>query len=437
MEHTESFLQRRRFIMVVPLLALPFVAMIFWVLGGGKGIEPQTVRPQAGINMSLPGVNFSKVDGNMNKLSIYEQAKLDSQKYEQDKRLDPYFQFATLEEASGKDEEKESKLLGNKPRDPQTLRGPESEEMDENEVAVREKLQQLTRHLQNSTNQQVKEPSAVDTLVRPTPPGPASEVERLEALMENLHEDSQTDDEMREISQVLDKILDVQHPERVKERLKGMQAKELDDVKAVEVAGGAKYQTLLAALSGRELPDSLSANRPLEENAFYTLEEFAVADGVANAIEAIVQGEQTIVSGGMVKLRLSSDLVIQGNSIPAGTFVYGIGTVNGERLKVDIKSVGHNTSIYPVNLKVYDLDGQEGLFVPGAITRDAAKKASSQMLQDVQLYSMDPSLAAQAASAGVQAATGLMSKKAKLIKFTIKTGHQVFLRDGRSTSPTI
>jgi len=60
MEHTESFLQRRRFFMVVPLLALPFVAMIFWVLGGGKGIEPQTVRPQAGINMSLPGVNFSK-----------------------------------------------------------------------------------------------------------------------------------------------------------------------------------------------------------------------------------------------------------------------------------------------------------------------------------------------------------------------------------------
>lgn len=438
MEHTQEFLQRRRFLMVVPLLGLPFVAMIFWALGGGKGIEQQqTVRQQAGINMNIPGANFSKADGNMNKLSIYEQAKLDSQKYEQDKRLDPYFQFATLEEAAGKEEKKESKLLGNKPRDLQTPGDSGPDEMDDNEIAVREKIQQLTQQLQRSAAPRLQESFAGDTLITPTASASPSEVDRLEALMENMQEGSQTDEEMREISQVLDKILDIQHPERVKERLNGIREKELVNVEAVEAAGETEYQTLLAAEPTAPPHDSVLFYGSQEDNAFYTLEEFVVADGIANAIEALIQGEQTIVSGGMVKLRLLSDLVIQKNTIPAGAFVYGTCSLNGERLKIDIKSVGHHTSIYPVNLKVYDLDGQEGLFVPGAITRDAAKNASSQMFQDVQLYSMDPSLAAQAASAGVQAASGLMSKKVKLVKFTVKSGYRVFLRDSRSTSPTI
>lgn len=422
--------------MVAPALVLPFVAFIFWSLGGGKGIEQQTVRPQAGINMSIPGASFSKTEGSMNKLSIYEQAKLDSQKYEQDKRLDPYFQFATLEEATGKEEKKDTKLLGSKPLDPQVFPEGQDQPIDDNELAVREKLQQLTRHLQATAKEEQKD-AASDTLSVPRQTSTSSEVERLEALMENMQEDSQTDEEMKEISQMLDKILDIQHPERVAQRLKGTQPEEIENTKTVKSAGSAGYQTLLTAEAISPARDSLYAFAPSEENAFYTLDEFIIADGVANAIEAIVQGEQTIVSGGIVKLRLLSDLIIQQNTISAGTFVYGVCTVNGERLKIDVKSVGSESSIYPVNLKVYDLDGQEGLFVPGAITRDAAKNASSQMFQDVQVYSMDPSLAAQAASAGVQAATGLMSKKAKLVKFTVKSGYRVFLRDGRSTTSNL
>jgi hypothetical protein len=42
---------------------------------------------------------------------------------------------------------------------------------------------------------------------------------------------------------------------------------------------------------------------------------------------------------------------------------------------------------------------------------------------------MDPSLGAQAASAGIQAAKTLISKKVKLVKVTVKAGYQVLLRD--------
>lgn len=76
----------------------------------------------------------------------------------------------------------------------------------------------------------------------------------------------------------------------------------------------------------------------------------------------------------------------------------------------------------------------EGIYIPGAITRDAAKQASSQSVQDLQLYSMDNSLGAQAATAGIEAAKGLFSKKAKLIKVTVTAGYQVLLKDGNQAN---
>ncbi|MBL7852676.1 MAG: conjugative transposon protein TraM, partial [Cyclobacteriaceae bacterium] len=116
--------------------------------------------------------------------------------------------------------------------------------------------------------------------------------------------------------------------------------------------------------------------------------------------------------------------------------IYGVCAINGERLTVEVSSIRTGNSLLPVSLEVYDLDGLPGIYIPGAITRDAAKQASDDALQNVQLMSLDPSIAAQAAAAGVEAAKGLFSKKAKLIKVTVKAGYQVFLVDTNSTSNT-
>jgi hypothetical protein len=42
---------------------------------------------------------------------------------------------------------------------------------------------------------------------------------------------------------------------------------------------------------------------------------------------------------------------------------------------------------------------------------------------------MDQSISAQAASAGLQAAKGLFSKKMKLIRVTVKAGYKILLKD--------
>ena len=75
------------------------------------------------------------------------------------------------------------------------------------------------------------------------------------------------------------------------------------------------------------------------------------------------------------------------------------------------------------------MDGLKGIYVPGAITRDVAKQSADRSLQTIGVTSLDPSLRAQAASAGIEAAKTLFSKKVKLIRVTVKADYQVLLKD--------
>jgi conjugative transposon TraM protein len=127
-----------------------------------------------------------------------------------------------------------------------------------------------------------------------------------------------------------------------------------------------------------------------------------------------------------------NDVYINGRLIPRGQFIYGTCAINGERLTIKINSVRDGNSLFPISLSTYDMDGLEGIYIPGAITRDAAKQSSDQAMQSMQILSMDQSLSAQAANAGIAAAKGLFSKKVKLIKVVVKAGYKILLKDGNN-----
>jgi conjugative transposon TraM protein len=148
-----------------------------------------------------------------------------------------------------------------------------------------------------------------------------------------------------------------------------------------------------------------------------------------NSFEAVIHDTQELVAGATVKMRLLNDIYINGNHIPRNQFVFGVCSINGERLTIEVGSIRTGNSLLPISLTVYDMDGLEGIYIPGAITRDAAKQASDDAMQNIQLMSLDPSIGAQAASAGIEATKGLLSKKAKLVKVTVKSGYRILLKD--------
>jgi conjugative transposon TraM protein len=103
--------------------------------------------------------------------------------------------------------------------------------------------------------------------------------------------------------------------------------------------------------------------------------------------------------------------------------------MSNERLKISITSVRSGNAILPVALEVFDMDGLAGIYIPGSINRDVAKESADNAVNSMGLTSLDPSIGAQAATAGIEAAKTLISKKVRLVKVTLPAGYTIFLQD--------
>ena len=104
----------------------------------------------------------------------------------------------------------------------------------------------------------------------------------------------------------------------------------------------------------------------------------AVGSGYAmgkNTIQACIHQDQTIMDGQTVKLRLLEPLQAGNLVIPQNTLVSGTGKVQGERLDIVVSSIEYRGNLLPVELAVYDSDGQKGLSVPSSLEQEAAKEA--------------------------------------------------------------
>jgi conjugative transposon TraM protein len=432
--HSQKFLQRRRFAMVLPMLVLPFITIIFWVLGGGQGSATQAKsKEKSGLNTKLPDAHFSTEV--WNKLSLYEQAKRDSLKLEEAKKNDPYFRLPTITEQEVQRQPVQERTTTMSAPTRGSQQKPK-EAIDPNEAKVNQKLAQLYQEL--NKKQEASLSSQVENTSLTSAPDPqfTSDVKKLKGMMEAMKGGNQSDPEADQLNGMLEKILDIQHPDRVNERIKEQSKLKKGQVFPIETKRAEDNFSLISPPRIQQFTMDSSAlvskvfSVESRLNAFYGLEdEVDQEQQTGNAIEAVVHDTQELVAGSTVKVRLLNDVYINGKLISKGQFIYGTCSINGERLTIKINSVRDNNSLFPVSLSAYDLDGIEGIYIPGAITRDAAKQSSDQTLQSLQFMTMDQSLKAQATNAGIQAAKGLFSKKIKLIKVTVKAGYKILLRD--------
>ena len=96
-----------------------------------------------------------------------------------------------------------------------------------------------------------------------------------------------------------------------------------------------------------------------------------------SSIRACVDEDQTLSGGDRVRLRLEEPVSVGGRTIGAGTVIYGVASIDGQRLGIEVGGIEDGGEIVPVSLKAYDLDGGEGLYVPDSKERTAAKEAAA------------------------------------------------------------
>lgn len=430
--HSQKFLRQRKFLMVLPLLVLPFMTLMFWVLGGGKVNHADAQQAQNGLNMQLPGANL-KDDKPLDKLSYYEQAASDSLKLQQLMENDPYYQRHENTDTSVLLSMDTSLIRSKYGNNIGTRRSSSINHSttysDPNETKVYQKLAQLDAALNKASSPAVSSVNNISTVKpRHNTSVNSGDIDRLEQMMQGMNQKSD-DPEMQQLNGMLEKILDIQHPDRVREKIKQTSEVKKGQVFAVAVNNDGNSVSLLDNRGTKNNGANTSFNSPIQSNSFYSLDDETSLNESQNSVQAVIHETQTLVNGSTVKLRLLNDIFINGVFIPKDNFVFGTADLNGERLRIKINSLRYRNSLFPVELSAYDMDGMDGIYIPGAITRDVAKQSADRAAQQIDITTLNPSIGAQAANAGIEAAKTLFSRKVKLVKVTVKAGYQVLLRD--------
>ncbi|TLV01423.1 conjugative transposon protein TraM [Dyadobacter luticola] len=428
--YTRKFLQQRKFYTFLPLLAIPFLTLLFWVIMSRQKDGVASGKDPKGLILKLPDA-FFKDDKDFDKLSYYQKAAADSARLRDLIEKDPYYQDTLLASKSGPLGIPLKDLNGPGKKRKATAGSSDVETTKDADQQVHNKLRELDKVLSQTSQPKFDTENFAKTKMVNKELSP--EMMRLEQMMVGLDMEEavqEEDPEMTELNGMLDKIMQIQNPVLAEEKLREQSIANGKQVYPVAAAGENVNYTLLASTSS----DTLNQQQTdLNINTgFYALDNNELAHSAQNTIEAVIDQNQTLVTGATIKLRLTTDIFIAGNRILAGSFVYGKVSLNQERLRVDIEGIRQNNSLFTVKLFVYDLDGIEGIYIPGALSRDVGKQSSDRVIQSVSVPIVDPSVGAQAASAGIEVAKTFLGRKAKLIQVSVKAGYRVLLKDAKA-----
>lgn len=389
-------MEQRKFkgLLIMPLIVIPFIVFFLWVLGivGPAEVNAQNNTLAQGINTSLPAA-VPVEDSSWNKMRFYEQADKDSARMRQLQRQDPYL---NKRKSAGDPLAKYSAKNNYQPYPEAPIHA-----ADEQEKKVYEQISQIHRELEK--------PQRKKEILRAAPARASAieknQVDRLERMMEAMNtKDTEVDPEMQQINALMEKIMDVQHPERVKERME----KE-------EIKPSAKIVSLIPP----------TEEVMVQTNRFYSLDDKAKQ----TAIEAVVHETQLVGSGDVVKLRLAQSLFVSGQGIKANEFIYGQAKLNGNRLLITIPFIDVNDVSNAVALEVIGADGMKGIAIHNAPVNEAINNAASRSAQGLNMNMLDNSIGAQVAGAVMKSGKSLIKKQTKNIQYTLPAGYTVRLQN--------
>ena len=335
-ELTEEELLRRRKFVVIPVFVLIFMAVLYWIFAPSSDRDEIKIE-SAGLNVNVPEPETVNLEGN--KADAYERLYAEREK---ENRMGSLSDLA------------ERLLEGRKETDPATVPAGNMQQSADT-------YEQLTKQLESFYD--TPEGTADDDLSRKV-----DELSRRLEMAEADRSRAESREEMMERSyRMAARYLNPKTGD-------GTEAveKEEDPVQAVPVS---RVETETASSLERPLPDSIhTESLSVERNYGFNT---AVGSGYGmgtNTISACISESQTIEQGGRVKLRLLEPLQAGNITIPVNSMVTGTANIQGERLDILVSSIEYAGNIIPVELAIYDIDGQRGIFVPGSEGRTAAKE---------------------------------------------------------------
>jgi len=382
MKTNYTFLKKNKAQLILPLALLPFVVLIFYILGGGKNAGQETsekMKPgkKNGANYELPEAEKS--------IEIFD--KMEAYQNTQG-RIVSTQDYHVMGDHPAKNTEvnittsEDSAIV---------LEGPKTDEMNANVS------NNLLAHIKNKEEQVRKELAGnnlnhgANQKASPAKPVIKPNSEQAVALQKTGIE---------ELDQVFDENIALSR-----------QNDSLD------------YYLKQANQKLKELEAKKSASFNLEKDRSPTFDGKA---SVSSLFKAEVYETTTVLDGNRVKMRLLEDCRVVGKVIPKGTFIYGICQIKNERLHIRVSQLPTDEDFLPVDLVIHDLDGLIGLYVPD----NAARKIAKEVGGSTNTSSLFGVTADPLTYAGVRAADRTaqsLFQMARLKKVTIKKNTLVYL----------
>ncbi|MGD9929363.1 MAG: conjugative transposon protein TraM [Mangrovibacterium sp.] len=381
----KTYLKRNKPLLFLPLVLIPFIVLIFYILGGGenpKGKDQRQTRQDTikGANYDLPDADHS--------LEILDKTELSQSPDEITLSRD----YNILGDRNNPGEIAIDSLdrvgdvePGTSPGDPENL----LKHIQQREKQIRSELEggQTEKSRQRAKVPQVKHHSKPATKEIPETGADAANQSFPVSGIEEL-----------------DRVF------RQNQRL----ARQNDSLK-IQMEQANAFRHKLEAERSRSF--TLEKGQP---------SAFEPAEPSSSLLKAEVYETTTVLTGNRVKLRLLEEASVNGTTIPAGTFIYGICEVANERLRISVRQLPVGDSFIPVELNIYDLDGLAGLYVPDNAARKVAKEVGS----STNTSSMFGVTGNPLTYAGVQAADRTaqsLLRMVRLKKVTIKKNTLVYL----------
>ncbi len=377
----KNYLKKNKGLFILPLVLIPFVAVIFYVLGGGKNREQeQQEKEQAtdGANYVLPEAEKS--------IEIFDKMEAYQQQTAENEVTNVQFgETDTVETKQAPVDSTQVELF---------LLAQQNQNISENLVAhIKQQEQEVRKELAKP-----KQKKEIKPVHMKRHSGSSAKTKKVNSELKKDPVKQTTG--IEELDKVFDENITLN---RQNDSLKFYFKQSRDRLAKIEKQQHASFSLDKKAGAG--------FNKDKETSGL---------------IKAEIYETTTVLDGNRVKLRLLEDTRINEKEVPKNTFIYGICKVKNERLHIAVSQMPVAENFLPVKLVIHDLDGLSGLYVPDNVARKVTKEVGGST-NTSSLFGMTDNPLTYAGIRAADRTTQTLLKRVRLKKVTVRKNTLVYL----------
>ena len=424
---TEAQRQKRNKLIVYPLMGLLFIGSMWWIFAPSEEDKQKELQSQ-GFNTEMPLADGMEIIGD--KTKAYELGELEARQQSRERAMQDLGDMFKGE-ADNDVSEDEYSLMNPGTAEEKKIEAPKVQRTVQSSANA-------YRNLNTTLGSFYEEPKRNDEEVDELK-------ERISMLEAQLESGQNTNSAVDEQLALMEKSYELAARYMGGQNGQGGQVQAVTTPqptvrvasdKAMATPVKQVHEQVVSALSQPMTNEEFVAAHSQERNYGFHTAVGKVSVTERNTISACVYGNQTITDGQAVKLRLLEPMAVDDMIIPRNAVVVGAGRIQGERLGISITSLEYEGTIIPVELMVYDSDGQEGIFIPNSMELNAVKEVAANMggsLGSSINISTDAGaqLASDLGKGVIQGTSQYIAKKMRTVKVHLKSGYKVMLYQER------